>query len=130
MIWLIRRAMCALYPKTASLPGIADTDVEGFLRRYKRESTALMWIGLVFGAVVFTLTPLITIGVPLPSFLLPKKALDRHASKIARHPVYLLRQAVFLVKFSAGLCWGADACVRGLFALPPYPADPGTWRSE
>jgi len=127
---MIRRAMCALYPATSSLPGIAATDVDAFLRRYRRESSSLMWLGLVVGAVVFTITPLITIGVPLPSFLLPKKALDRHANKISSHPVYLLRQAIFLVKLSAGLCWGSHANVRRIIALPPYPEDPGTWRTQ
>jgi hypothetical protein len=122
--------MCALMPRTEGLPGLEDTGIDAFLRRYRSECPRIMWVGLVVGSLVFALTPLITIGVPLPSFLLPRRALDRHASKIASHRVYVLRQAVFLVKMVAGLCWGSHADVRKILALPPYPPDPGTWRSS
>ena len=54
----------------------------------------------------------------------------RHANKIAYHPIYLLRQAVFLVKLSAGLCWGSRPEIRAIFSLPPYAEDPGTWRAQ
>lgn len=130
MIWLIRRAMCAFFPRTASLPGVADVGIDAFLEQYRREASRLLWVGLVLGAVVFTLTPLFTIGVPLPAFLLPRRALDRHANKIASHRVYLLRQSVFLVKMIGGLCWGSHPDVRRLMALPPYPPDPGTFRAQ
>src|SRR5262245_34544426 len=119
----------ALYPRSEHVPGVADTGIEEFLRRYRRESGLLVWIGLVLGTIVFTLSPLITIGVPLPSFLLPRRALDRHACAVAGHRFYLVRQTVFLVKLVAGLCWGADPEVRKRLALPAYPADPGTWRT-
>jgi hypothetical protein len=122
--------MCALMPPVDGLPGLADTGIDAFLRQYKRECTALLWAGLILGSVVFTITPLITIGAPLPAFLLPRRALDRHANKIASHRIYVLRQTVFLVKMVAGLCWGSHASVRELLALPPYPPDPGTWRSS
>lgn len=129
MIWLIRSAMCALYPPSADLPGVADTGIDAFLARYKRETSLLLWSGLVLGAVVFTLTPLFTVGIPLPSFLLPRGALERHARRITVSRVYLVRQTVFLVKMVAGLCWGAHPDVRKILNLPPYPADPGTWRA-
>jgi hypothetical protein len=128
MIWLVRSAMCALFPRSASMPGIADTGIDAFLRQYRRECTRLLWSGLVLGAVVFTLAPVITIGVPLPSFLLPRRALDRYARKVTAHPLYLVRQTVFLVKMVAGLCWGSHPDVRKRYALPAYAPDPGTWR--
>src|SRR5262245_48601711 len=121
--------MRALYPRSGDVPGIADTGIVEFLSRYRRECSTLVWTGLVLGTFVFTLTPLITIGVPLPSFLLPRRALDRHACAAASHRLYLVRQTVFLVKLVAGLCWGADPEVRKRLALPAYPADPGTWRT-
>jgi hypothetical protein len=127
--WLILSAMRALYPRSPDLPGIADTGIDEFLRRYRRESTRLLWMGLVLGTIVFTLTPVMTIGVPLPSFLLPRRALDRHALAVASHRLYLVRQTVFLVKMVAGLCWGAHPAVRERLALPPYPPDPGSWRA-
>ncbi len=130
MTFLIRAAMCAVYPRTEHLPGVADADLDGFLRRYRREASALLWAGLVLGAVVFTITPLFTVGWPLPSLLLPRRVLDRHAERVMGHRVYLLRQSVFLLKMVAGLCWGSHPAVRKIWALPPYPADPGTWRAE
>jgi len=128
MIWLIKFSMCAMMPRTEALPGIADTALDVFLRRLQKETIGLFWLGLALGTVVFMLTPLVTIGVPLPAFALSKSLLDRHTERILGHPVYLLRQAVFLLRVSAGLCWGADEGVRAHFALAPYPPDPGTFR--
>lgn len=104
-----------------------DTDVRGFLRRYRRDSTFLMWLGLLAGTALFVWTPILTVYWPVPSFLLPRAVLDRHAHRITGTSVYLLRQGIFLVKLAAGLCWGADPAVRAKLALAPYPADPGTW---
>lgn len=105
-----------------------DTGVREFLRRYRRESPTLMWLGLLVGTWVFVWTPLLTVYLPLPSFLLPRSLLDRHAHRITTSRFYLVRQAVFLLKLAAGLCWGADPRVRARFAMEPYPADPGTWQ--
>jgi hypothetical protein len=126
-MWLIRHAMCALYPRTDALPGMEDTDVQGFLRRYRREATSLMWLGLLLGTAIFVWTPLMTVYVPLPSFLLPRSLLDKHAHAITGTRLYLLRQGVFLLKLAAGLCWGSDPAVRARMAMAPYPVDPGTW---
>lgn len=130
MIALVRSACVALYPRTESLPGIEDTDLDAFLLRFRRESSFLLWFGVVLGAVVFALSPVLTTGVPLPAFLLPRGLRDRHATRIASHPIYLLRQAVMLVKLAAGLCWGAHPKVRAVFALPAYPAEPSAWRGS
>jgi hypothetical protein len=130
VIWLIKFAMRAMMPRTESLPGIADTDLDGFLRRLRKETLTIYWVGLVLGAVIFTVTPLITVGLPLPAFALPKKLLDRHTERILSYPIYLVRQGVFLIRLSAGLCWGADADVRARFALAPYAPDPGTFRQS
>ena len=130
MIWLIKFAMCTMMPRTADLPGIADTDLDGFLRKMQKESQPLYWTGLVLGAIVFAITPLITIGIPLPAFLLPKGLRDRHAERILAYPIYTLRQAAMLVRLSAGMCWGADPRVRARFALPAYGPDPGTFRTS
>jgi fumarate reductase subunit D len=130
MIWLIKFAMRTMMPPSDSLEGIADTDLDGFLRRMRREADPLFWLGLVAGAVVFAISPLLTVGIPLPAFLLPAGALQRHAERLLAHRIYMLRQAVFLVRLSAGMCWGADPRVRAHFALAPYAADPGTFRTS
>jgi hypothetical protein len=128
--WLIKFAMCTMMPRSGDLPGIAETDLDGFLRRMRREADSLYWLGLVMGAVLYTITPILTVWLPLPAFFLPKKLLARHTERILSHPVYLLRQAVFLIRLSAGMCWGADAAVRAQFALAPYQAEPGTFRQS
>jgi len=130
VFWLIKFAMCTMMPRTDALPGIADTDLDGFLRKMKSESEPLYWTGLVLGALVFVITPLITIGVPLPAFFLPKGLLQKHAERILGHRIYLLRQSALLVRLSAGMCWGADQSVRARFNLPPYGPDPGTFRTS
>jgi hypothetical protein len=128
--WLIRHAMCALYPREGDFPGVEDTDVAAFLKRYRREAPNLIWMGLVLGTFVFVWTPLLTVFVPLPSFLLPRSLLDRHAMKITGTRIYLLRQAIFLLKLAAGFCWGSHPSVRAKMNLAPYPEDPGTWRKD
>jgi hypothetical protein len=130
VIWLIKFAMCTMMPRTAGLPGIADTDLDAFLRKMRQDSHPIYWVGLVLGAIVFAIAPLITIGVPLPAFLLPKRLLERHAERILAHPVYTVRQAALLVRLSAGMCWGADTAVRAHFGLPAYGPDPGTFRTS
>lgn len=112
-----------------ALPGIAETDVTEFLHAMKRESHWLFWLGIAAGGWVYTLTPFMTVYVPLPAFLLPRSLRDRHAQKIVASNIYLVRQAVFLVRLAAGLCWGRDPKVRAHFALAPYAADPGTYRT-
>lgn len=119
-----------MMPRSDALPGIEDTDVDGFLRRMRREADWLYWLGLVIGAVVFVVTPIITVWVPLPAFFLPRKLLERHADRIVGSRIYMFRNAVFLVRLSAGMCWGADTAVRARFALAPYGPDPGTFRQS
>lgn len=130
VLWLVRSAIVALYPSGGAMPGAADCGLDDFLRKFRRESPGLLWFGAVLGALVFHLTPLFTVFVPLPAFLLPAGLLDKHASRISGTQVYLVRQSVFLVKLVAGLCWGADPEVRRRLALPALPADPGTWRQS
>lgn len=127
--WLIRSAMIALYPRTEALPGIEDCDPDVFLLRFRREASPLVWLGVFAGALFFQLGPIITLGVPLPFAWMPKRWQDLYVRRVCSHPIYHLRQLMFLVKFAAGLCWGAHPKVRAQLALPAYPADPGTWRA-
>ena len=130
MFKLTRSAICALYPGSDRLPGVEELGIDEYLERYRREATPLMRAGLVVGTAVFTLSPPVTIGVPLPSFLLPKRTLDRHARKATTHPWYFLRQPIFVLKMVGGMCWGEHERVRALYNLDPYPPDPDTRRTE
>ena len=129
MNWLIRHAMCAMMPGGGRLPGLSKTDAADYTRRVRAESDWLYFLGLIAGAFVFAITPVITVGVPLPSFLLPAGLLDRHAQRVVAHRNYLIKQAVFLVRLNAGMCWGQHARVRRAFQLEPYGQDPeGSFR--
>jgi len=128
VLWMIKQSMYPLLPPHGSLPGLIDTDLDGFLRRLRSESNALLWAGLVFASIMFISTPLLTVGLPLPACLLRGRTLALHTERIIAHPWYPLRQSMSVVRLAAGMCWGADPAVRAHFRLPPYPPDPGTFR--
>ncbi len=129
VFWLIKFGMRTMMPRAAGLPGVEDCDLDAFLHRMQNDAEDLYWMGVVLGAITFAFTPIFTVFIPLPAFLLPKALLEKHAERILASRVYLLRQAVFLLRLSAGMCWGADPAVRAKFALGPYGPDPGTFKS-
>lgn len=128
MFWLIKFAASAMLPTHPSLIGVEETDLDSYVRQFMSETNWITWIGVVASSVVFMLTPLLTLGLPVPAFLLTRRALDRHANRLSSHRIYLLRQSTFIVKMVAGFCWGAHPQIRAHFNMVPYPADPGTWR--
>jgi len=130
MNWLIRHAMCAMMPGGGELPGLDAADAADYTRAVRAESDWLYFLGLVLGAIVFAITPLITLGVPLPSFLLPAGMLDRHAQRVVAHRSYLIKQAVFLVRLNAGMCWGKLQAPRNALGQTLYAADSGSFRAE
>jgi len=130
MLWLVRSAMVAFYPRTAELPGIADTGIDEFLRQFRKDTTFLMWLGVVLATLLFHATPLFTVFVPLPAFLLPASLRDKHARRIGGTNIYLIKQAMLVLKLPAGLCWGRDAEVRKRFAMQLYAPDPESWRTS
>lgn len=129
MALLLKHALKALYPRTEHFPGIEDTDLDAFLERFFRESAWLMRLGVHVATWLFVLLPIATVYVPLPSFLLPRRLLDRHADRVATLPIYHVRSLLLVLKVTAGLCWGAHPDVRARLGLPPLPPDPGTWRT-
>jgi len=112
------------------LPGIADTDLDGFLDTYARQAHPMMKLGVYGAALAFVFLPFATIFVPLPAFLLPASWREAHVSRAANHRFYLIRQVILLLKFAAGFCWGADPEVRRRIGLRPMPPDPGTFRES
>lgn len=120
--------MVTFYPRSEAFPGLDEMPVDDFLERFRRESAPLMWLGFVLGTLLFHASPLFTVGVPLPAFMLSPTTRERHAQRLVAHGNYYVRQSVFLVKMVAGLLWGADPAVRARIGLPAYPADPATRR--
>ncbi|MCO4746264.1 MAG: hypothetical protein KC912_15810 [Proteobacteria bacterium] len=130
MIWLMRTAMVPMMPPRDDLPGLTPEVADAYLAKMARETNWTNLAGVLAGSLIFVISPLITIGVPLPSFMLSPRLLDRHAFKLCTSPIYLVQQAVFLVKMYAGFAWGLQPSVRERLNLEPYPEDPGTWRTS
>lgn len=116
-------------PPTAGLPGVADTGLAPFVSQLRRESGWTFWLGILGSTALFVVSPIFTVWLPVPSFLLSSRLLDQHATRLATSRSYLARQAMILLKSAAGMCWGSDPAVRKIFALEPYAAEPGTWRT-
>jgi len=87
-----------------------------------------MRIGIAAATFVFMITPIITVYLPLPAFLLRGRMLERHTTKLLGHRSYLIRQVVFLLKMVGGLCWGEHDKARARLGRPALPPDPRTWQ--
>jgi len=127
---LVRFALAAFFPRVGELPGLAELDLDRKVTKLRREATWLVWFGIVLAALVFQLTPILTVRRPWPAAFLTELQLDEHAHRIASHPAYLLRQLMVLLKLNAGILWGESPEVRAFIQLPAYPPDPGTRRTE
>ena len=128
MSWFTRFAIQAIYPSTEALPGVSETDLRPFLKDLKANAPPLMRIGLMAATIVFMITPILTVYLPVPAFFLRGKLLERHASKLLSHRSYVLRQIVYLLKMVGGLCWGEHPEARKRLGRPALPPDPRTWQ--
>ncbi len=122
--------MCDLMPATDGLPGLADTDIDGYLARLQAESPPSLWAGLSAGALLYAGATPFTVRSALPSVLLKDAEKDAHATQMAASKNYLVRQSCFLLKMYAGICWGQDPDVRRRMGLEPYEADPRSIRTR
>jgi hypothetical protein len=127
---LVQHCLVAMFPPTDDFPGIATMDLPQYVTRFLSDASWLLWLGTVGSSLLFVATPIVTIYVPLPSFLLTRTALDRHAQNAADSNIYLLRNASFLVKMIGGLHWAGTPAIRSTFHMAPYPPDPQNWRTE
>ena len=126
--WFIRFALRAVMPPTGKLKGVGATGLKPFLKEVRRDSPFIFRIGIVATSFVFIWSPILTIFLPLPAFVLPKSLLEKHAQRAASHPFYLVRQSTFMVKMIAGLCWAKDPDNRRELGLDPLPPDPRIWK--
>lgn len=127
---LVRFALVAYFPREGDLPGLAEMDIDDKIAALRRESSWVFWLGLVGAAFFFQITPILTVRRPWPAVFLDEEQLDQHAFKLAAYPNYLIRQILVLLKLVGGLFWGQSDAVRARLALPVYPPDPGTRRTE
>lgn len=125
----VRWTLAAVFPSTDRLPGLDRLDTDATLAEFMA-APAVIRAGLLGSTLAFLLCPLLTIGWPLPAFLLPRDALDRHAAAMSSSRIYLLRQAMLMLKTVGGVLWGGHPEVRAKLGLPLYGPDPGTFRGD
>lgn len=130
MRWIERFALRAVMPAGGALPGVEATGLDAFLDRFHREAPLPFRVGLVAGGAMILLTPALTLRRLVPASWLSPEQLDQHVQRLAYHPIYPVRQALFAVKMVAGLCWGADPTVRAALGVAPLGPDPGTFRGD
>jgi hypothetical protein len=119
-----------IFPSSDALPGLDRPEVTTpALAQIRRDAPLLFWLGFVGSGLLFVVSPLITIGWPLPAPLLPRDACDRHAAAMAGHALYPMRLAMLMLKTVGGAIWGGDAEVRLRLGMPAYPTDPGTFQT-
>lgn len=120
----------ASLPGTAAVPGLSAGRGREFLARFHREAPWTVVVALWASAVATWLLPPVTIGRLRPACWLRAADLDRHLAAMARHPLYLVRQSLMMIKSTAGLAWGADPTVRRALGYEAYGPDPATWRES
>ena len=123
-----RFVLGTLMPRNERTPGVLDTDLDGFWRQFQSEAPWLMRVGFFLACCFFVLTPVFTVYLPLPAFVLPKGLLGRHTRRLSSSSIYHVRQLMFFLKLVGGLCWGQDASVRKALGVDSLPPDPATWR--
>lgn len=128
MRWLTRRVLLEIFPPNGALPGLESVDLDGFLVDFHGDAPLLMRIALSLSVVVFVLSTPLTLYLPWPSLWLPQGLRERHMSRLAQHPIYVVRQTMTMLKMIAGMAWGQDPAIRAHLELKTYEPDPATWR--
>ena len=83
---------------------------------------------LNLAVLIWLVSPLFTVFVPLPAVWLPARLRHAHTDRLTSTSFYLVRQISLVLKQVAGMAWGQDPEVRAAYGMKPYPEDPGTWR--
>lgn len=121
-------AMNEVMPRYGEMPGIEDTQVNAFLDEFNTHAHTIMRIGFFFCVWVYVLSPVFTVGIPLPAFWLSQKKREEHLKKYSGSRNFVFSQLWMLHKMIAGMCWGADAKVRTYFGYAPYEAELGDFK--
>ena len=128
MRWVTRKVLLEILPPGGALPGLETIDLDAFLKGFGQDAPFLMRLALFLSVTVFVFSTPLTLGIPWPALWLPSGLRAKHTTKLAVHPIYVVRQTMTMLKMVAGMAWGQDAAVRERLALKAYEPDPGTWR--
>jgi hypothetical protein len=127
MQWFVRHAVRAIFPMGGALPGVREERLKPLLADMMREAPGIFKLGIWAATFFFHLSPIVTVYLPVPAFLLPAGLLDKHAHRLMSHRWYHLRMLCYTLKFVGGLSWGMDPEVRKLIHVRPLGPDPGTF---
>lgn len=127
LVRIVAWVLAIILPSTDRLPGLDVLDTKPQLRAILSEAPLSIVLALYGSVLLFMITPVLTIGWPLPAFALSRRNVDRHARHAAGHRLYLMRQAMLMIKTIAGLIWGGHATVRQALKIKAYGPDPGTF---
>ena len=130
MLQLTAWTFARIFPSTAGLPGLDTIDSKPLIRSIIGEAPPTIRLTLWVSVLLFQVTPLLTLGIPLPARWLSADAVDRHAQRLAGSNFYLLRQIMLMLKTIGGLAWGAAPEVRQKLNMPLYAEDNGRWRQS
>lgn len=130
MLHLTAWTFARIFPSTAAIPGLDVIDSKPMIRQLTAEAPITIRVTLWVSVLLFQVTPLLTLGIPLPARWLSDARVDAHAQRLATSNIYLLRQIMLMLKTIGGLCWGAAPDVRQKLTLPLYEADSGRWRQS
>ena len=129
MGWLTLRALDAVIPGNEKVPGIAaSTRGPVVVAELRRDAPFEMRMVLNLAVLIWLVSPLFTVFVPLPAVWLPARLRHAHTDRLTSTSFYLVRQISLVLKQVAGMAWGQDPEVRAAYGMKPYPEDPGTWR--
>jgi len=127
---VIAHTMRAFMPTTridgAEIYGLEHADIKTFLLRLRQENGILFYSLLSLVCLVFILIPILTIGYPLPSFLLSKNLLNKHTEAFERK----FRTYASIIRLAAGMCWGSDPTIQKHLQLEVYPPDSSGFRTS
>lgn len=121
-------AMNEAMPRHGDMPGVMDTEVDAFLSEFNQHAHPIMRLGFFLAVWIYVLSPVFTLGIPLPAFWLSAEKREAHLKKYSNSHSFVFSQLWMLQKMITGMCWGADAKVRQYFGYAPYEAELGEFK--
>ncbi len=121
-------AMNEVMPPHDGMPGIIDTNAEAFLKEFKKNAHPIMRLGFWASVWVYVLSPVFTVYIPLPAFLLSEKKRFQHMEIYSNSHSFVFSQLWLLQKMITGMCWGMDDKVRAYYGYQPYSPELGDFR--
>ena len=121
-------AMNEAMPSHGDMPGVNDTAVNDFLDDFKKNAHPIMRLGFFLAVWIYVLSPVFTLGIPVPAMWLSEKKRLDHLNKYSSSKNFVFSQLWMLQKMITGMAWGMDDKVRRYFGYDPYPEELGLFK--